>query len=368
MNKGGNSLSYIQIGNITVKTEWIAFVIALLLIMLIERFIYKKSASMFQDALFYYILVWKFSYIFFEWPIFIKNPMSVLYFSGGIWGHILGVVVAGGILIYKTKRRNETLIWKDWLYSFAEFYLLFQASVFVLSENWTVGIIILVVYILIAIKKSSNESPNWMFILIVLNLVFLSYNQKVFSIEGWTFLVISVIAVSFIVKKEKALLKTTISWTLIVILASSVALNFEKTNKTVLLEEAPDFELQTLSGETVRLSDYRGKKVILNFWATWCPPCKAEMPHMQNFYEEHGDEIEVIAVNLTSRDNGMEGVEKFARDYGLTFKIPLDVDGVYGEQYEIMSIPTTYVLDENGQIFQKIIGPMDQNTLESYLD
>ncbi|CAM5193556.1 hypothetical protein UACE39S_04576 [Ureibacillus acetophenoni] len=64
----------------------------------------------------------------------------------------------GGILIYKTKRPNETLSWKDWLYSFAEFFSLLQASVFVLSENWTVGIIILVVYILIAIKKSSNES------------------------------------------------------------------------------------------------------------------------------------------------------------------------------------------------------------------
>ena len=71
--------------------------------------------------------------------------------------------------------------------------------------------------------------------------------------------------------------------------------------------EAPDFELTTLEGETVKLSDYRGKKVILNFWATWCPPCKAEMPHMQNFYEENKDkDVEIVAVNLTNMDKGSE--------------------------------------------------------------
>lgn len=354
-------------GNITVKTEWVAFVLAMLLFILVEKFIYKKTTSLFQDALFYYILVWKFSYILFEWSIFIKNPMSVLYFSGGIWGHILGVVVGGSLLIYRTKKQNEKLIWNDWLYSFTEFYLLFLASVIFLSGYWVIGIIILVAYVLIAINKSMKYSPHWMFILILLNYILLSLHQKIFSLEGWTFMVINVITLTLIVINEKHLLKNAISWTFIVILASSVALNFEKANKTVLLGEATDFELQTLTGETLKLSDYRGKKVILNFWATWCPPCKAEMPHMQNFYEEHGDEIEIIAVNLTSRDNGIEAVEKFVKDYGLTFKIPLDVNGVYGEQYEIISIPTTYVIDENGQIEQKIVGPMDQSTLESYL-
>ncbi len=360
-------MSFIQIGNITVKTEWGAFILALLLLMLVEKFIYKKSESLFQDTLFYYVIVWKFSYILFEWPMFIKNPMSVLYFSGGVWGHILGVIVAASILIYRTKKRNENLAWNDWIYSFVEFYLLFQASVFLLSGSWIIGTILLVAYVWIAIKHSIKKNPFWLFILILFNSIFLAYNQKIFALEGWTFIVVSGIALALIVWKEKYLLKNTLSWMFIVILATSVALNFEKANKTVVLGEALDFELQTLSGETVRLSDYRGKKVILNFWATWCPPCKAEMPHMQNFYEEHGDEIEVIAVNLTSRDNGVEALEKFVSDYELTFKIPLDVNGVYGDAFEIISIPTTYVIDESGQINQKIVGPMDQNTLESYL-
>ncbi|VEF46531.1 alkyl hydroperoxide reductase/ Thiol specific antioxidant/ Mal allergen [Bacillus freudenreichii] len=129
---------------------------------------------------------------------------------------------------------------------------------------------------------------------------------------------------------------------------------------------APDFELATLSGETVKLSDYRGKKVILNFWATWCPPCRAEMPHMQSFYEQNKDKgIEIVAVNLTSMDNGKMQIDKFKKEYGLTFDILLDEDGDIGMQYQAFTIPTSYIIDSNGKIAQKIVGPMDEPTMES---
>jgi peroxiredoxin len=129
--------------------------------------------------------------------------------------------------------------------------------------------------------------------------------------------------------------------------------------------EAPDFELNTLDGKTIKLSDYRGKKVILNFWATWCPPCKAEMPHMQNFYEEYNDQgVEILAVNLTNMDKGVEEVQKFIDDYGLTFTIPLDEEGDAGTTYQAFTIPTSYILDENGVITKKIVGPMDENMMK----
>lgn len=128
---------------------------------------------------------------------------------------------------------------------------------------------------------------------------------------------------------------------------------------------APDFELDTLSGETVKLSDYQGKKVILNFWATWCPPCKAEMPHMQNFYEKNQDKgIEVVAVNLTNMDKGKTQLDKFVEDYGLSFDIPLDKDGEIGMQYQAFTIPTSYIIDTDGIIQKKIIGPMDEPMME----
>jgi peroxiredoxin len=131
---------------------------------------------------------------------------------------------------------------------------------------------------------------------------------------------------------------------------------------------APDFTLSTLEGESVKLSDYKGKKVILNFWATWCPPCKAEMPHMQSFYEHNKDNgIEIVAVNLTNLDNGKDAVENFAKDNQLTFSIPLDEKGTIGMQYQAFTIPTSYIIDSTGVITKKIVGPMDESMMANLM-
>jgi len=133
-------------------------------------------------------------------------------------------------------------------------------------------------------------------------------------------------------------------------------------------EQAPDFELTTLAGEPIRLSELKGKKVILNFWATWCPPCKAEMPHMQNFYEDYAEteNVEIVAVNLTSGDREAS-VEEFVKDYGLTFPIPMDVEGEVGQKFQAVTIPTSYIIDTNGMIQHKIVGPMDENMIQDFI-
>jgi peroxiredoxin len=130
-------------------------------------------------------------------------------------------------------------------------------------------------------------------------------------------------------------------------------------------DQAPDFELTTLAGKKVKLSDYKGQKVILNFWATWCPPCKAEMPHMQKYYEKNADKenVEILAVNLTSMDEGRNAVQNFVDGYELTFPIPMDVDGDVGGEYRAFTIPTTYMIDTNGQIQHKIVGPMNEEMM-----
>lgn len=127
---------------------------------------------------------------------------------------------------------------------------------------------------------------------------------------------------------------------------------------------APDFTLQTLSGEEVKLSDYRGKPVFLNFWATWCPPCKAEMPHMQEFYEENQSQAEVLAVNLTSNESSINTVEKFAEQYNITFPILLDINGEQAEKFATITIPTTYIIDKNGIIKQRKVGPMSKEGMK----
>ncbi|MGO1057950.1 peroxiredoxin family protein [Planococcus sp. FY231025] len=134
-------------------------------------------------------------------------------------------------------------------------------------------------------------------------------------------------------------------------------------------ETAPDFELETLEGETAKLSDYRGKKVILNFWTTWCPPCRAEMPHMQDYYDQKAkeDNVEILAVNLTTADHGMEKITSFVSEYGLAFPILLDAEGDMGAVYQAVTIPTSYILDTEGRVQNKFVGPMDQATIEELI-
>lgn len=132
----------------------------------------------------------------------------------------------------------------------------------------------------------------------------------------------------------------------------------------------PAVEVSTLDGEVVNLRDYQGKKVILNFWATWCPPCIAEMPHMQDYYEnEAGDQnVEILAVNLTSKDNGMDKIESFVDDYGLTFPVLLDETGALGDEFQAFTIPTTYLIDEEGVIQRKLMGPMDRDMMVDMME
>lgn len=128
---------------------------------------------------------------------------------------------------------------------------------------------------------------------------------------------------------------------------------------------APDFTLFNLQGEQLTLSDLRGKRVVLNFWATWCPPCEAEMPHMQKYYDKYReqDNVEIVGVNVTYAKEKVERVEQFVRSYDITFPILLEPDESVARQYEILTIPSTYMIDTAGKIQKKIVGPLDLDTL-----
>lgn len=127
--------------------------------------------------------------------------------------------------------------------------------------------------------------------------------------------------------------------------------------------KAPDFELEALSGETVKLSDLEGKKVILNFWATWCPPCKEEMPAMEEFYQKAGDDVEILAVNIDTKYD----VKGFADKMGLTFPILLDKNNSVSSTYSVMTIPTTYFINEKGIITNKYLTAMTEEIMEKYI-
>lgn len=132
---------------------------------------------------------------------------------------------------------------------------------------------------------------------------------------------------------------------------------------------APDFTLKTLSGETFHLSDLKGKKVVLNFWATWCPPCKIEMPHLQEYHEQYAKEEDfvIVGVNLTHTEVSKEKVKQFVDSYELTFPILLMEEKGVDDLYQILTIPSTFMIDSEGRIQNHIVGPLDQNKLEEYV-
>jgi peroxiredoxin len=131
-------------------------------------------------------------------------------------------------------------------------------------------------------------------------------------------------------------------------------------------EIAPDFEVTTLDGEQAKLSDYRGERIMLNFWATWCPPCRAEMPDMQKLYEE--EDVVILAVNMTASESSEEDVAEFVADFELTFPIPMDQDDDLLETYQIVAYPTSYMIDSNGRIQFVALGAMNHEQMLQQLE
>jgi cytochrome c biogenesis protein CcmG, thiol:disulfide interchange protein DsbE len=132
---------------------------------------------------------------------------------------------------------------------------------------------------------------------------------------------------------------------------------------------APDFTLKTTDGETYTLSDLKGQAVLVNMWATWCPPCRAEMPAMEKVYNEYKDQgFIVLAVNNTFQDNLRE-IVPFATQYNLTFPILLDETGDASRAYQVRSLPSSYFINRYGVITEVVIGgPMSETLLRTRIE
>lgn len=127
---------------------------------------------------------------------------------------------------------------------------------------------------------------------------------------------------------------------------------------------APDFSLTTLSGEPFTLSALRGRPVVLNFWATWCPPCRAELPELQGASERLAGQVAIIGVNQAEAP---ADVGAFVVGLGLTFPVPLDVNAKASRLYAVRSLPTTFFIDRQGIIRHIQIGPVTEATLAQML-
>lgn len=131
--------------------------------------------------------------------------------------------------------------------------------------------------------------------------------------------------------------------------------------------KAPDFKLESLTGETLKLSDYRGKTVMLNFWASWCPPCRVEMPHMETYYQKYkeSENMEILAVNMTTLERGrQEKVAEFVNELQLSFPVLMDEAGTAKDLYKVAVYPTTYIVNPEGVIVDKVMIPLDVEVIK----
>jgi peroxiredoxin len=127
---------------------------------------------------------------------------------------------------------------------------------------------------------------------------------------------------------------------------------------------ATDFRLKNLSGKTISLSSLRGKVVFLNVWATWCSPCREEMPSIENLYEKLGRDSDFVILAVSQDVDGSNAVAPYMRENGYKFDALLDPDNQVGEAYDVSGIPETFIIDRSGRIVAHHVGPYDWSNPE----
>jgi len=132
-------------------------------------------------------------------------------------------------------------------------------------------------------------------------------------------------------------------------------------NISLSSDKAPDFSLKSVDGKTVKLSDYKGKVVIIDFWATWCPPCRKGIPDLISIQNEFKDKVVIIGISL-DREKTIKDVPGFVKSYGINYPVVYGDDKVVTDYGGIQSIPTAFVIDKNGNIADSHVGLTDKDT------
>jgi thiol-disulfide isomerase/thioredoxin len=129
--------------------------------------------------------------------------------------------------------------------------------------------------------------------------------------------------------------------------------------------KAPDFSLLSLEDEMIRLSSFQGKAVMVNFWATWCGPCRLEMPMIEKFHQDYRDQLVILAVNMQEDERA---VHIFANELDLDFYILLDRDSEVSDLFRVKGLPTTYFIDPEGEIAAAHVGALSEEQVHGYLE
>ncbi|MEC1679849.1 thiol-disulfide oxidoreductase ResA [Bacillus mojavensis] len=168
-------------------------------------------------------------------------------------------------------------------------------------------------------------------------------------------------------KKRRLFIRTGILLILICALAYTIY-NAVFADKESISEgsEAPNFVLEDTDGERIELSDLKGKGVFLNFWGTWCEPCKKEFPYMANQYKYFQDQgVEIVAVNV---GESKIAVHNFMKSYGVNFPVVLDTDRQVLDAYGVSPLPTTFLINPEGKVVKVVTGTMTESMIHDYMN
>jgi peroxiredoxin len=342
--ENGRTMDTINVGPLLLKRDMLEWILAAAVGFSLMRLRMKGTAtgarigSQLLNALLCGIVVWKGSLLLFSPMEVIRQPMSLLYFTGGARGAWLGTAAALAY-VWLQARKEERTSRPQYIDSTLFFILCGYSTKLLLDvlsggEHMLRDGLIVLLAVLVGSLWLRQVAPGQL---------------KGAAQLAVMFLVGSALIVSFAANLwEKP----------------DASQSSEAGYGLNIGQQAPDFEVQNLEGKPVKLSDYRGKTVVLNFWATWCPPCRAEMPHMERFHEQYHDDVVVLGMNATTTEASPNVVEAWVKEWGLQFPIVLDSQGKVIEAYRINSYPTTYVMDAEGKVIYRYQGPMNFDMLK----
>lgn len=165
-------------------------------------------------------------------------------------------------------------------------------------------------------------------------------------------------------RDKRTLIRATVLGLIFIALAGAFYSYYTSTDGVSLGDEAPDFRLENSDGELVRLSDYKGKPVFINFWARWCEPCKKEMPLMEEKYQAYDGAFEILAINIAETP---VAVNLFKREFKLSYPLLLDRDRSITNLYGVSDLPRSFFINADGIIVADKTGMLLEQELESFI-
>lgn len=343
-------MSNLQIGSFVLNTELLVYLIAGIAgVLVVSRRCRghsdkEKMTSIAWNTVFIWIIVWKGSLFLFDPKSVIDQPQSLLFFDGGTKGFWLATLTAIGFMVFRYKR----------IVGYTQAVALSAAMV----SGW-----VSVYFLAKIVLSDSVVAVQYVVLFCSIGVLLMLQNparrvtvRSSAQLLGLA-LVIGLIGYTVHDQIRNGLFSGEVSDQVV-----------DETNQTKIGirvgQSAPNFQLTDLKGNTVSLSDYRGQKVMINFWTTWCGVCKTEMPHVEKLYEYYKDQkVVILSINVTSQDGTVQDVQHYVDHRKLSFPIVLDEAGTASERYRVKAYPTTFFVDTTGVIRKQHVGAISYESM-----